>query len=735
MPIEQVQESEEHRNQRMAIIESFAWVVKDKRRDAIQGRIASGIEQTWTEDEDHYNGEDDATRNTFSKGKTTTDGLTETKRKAQTRSTVFLKITRPYCDAASARVADMLLPTDDRNWAIRPTPIPFFADLMKDDRPIDEVVQQGVSQPTPIMGAINEQQPEPQKMPTVAEVAKEKMDAATEKSDAAQLQIDDWLVECRYHAEVRKVIEACSRIGTGVLKGPTPNKKRRRSVSQGEDGKWIIEMVSETNPVSKEVSAWNLYPDPACGDNIHNGSYVFEVDDITCRGLTQLKGQGYIDEMIDLCVEEGPTSVIDGTRKNKVDQKTAEKDLFQIWYFHGQVSSKEMEAAGCRCDGKKSYYPCIVTMVNDHIIKVSMSPLDSGEFPYDVMVWQSRTDHWAGVGVSRQMRECQKGANAAIRNIMDNAGLGAGPQIIVDRSKIVPANGRWEMVPRKVWWTKEGADQVDVTKAFMFVTVPMLLNELMPILQFWLKEAEDVTGLPMLLQGQQGKAPDTVGVTQIINNNGSTVLRRIARIFDDRLTEPHIGRYYEYLLLHGKNQNAKGDFVIDARGSSALVERDLQAQQLMQMVGLSLNTAYGLDPELIIMEVLKSFRFDTKRLVLSDEKKQKMAQQPPPKAPQVEVAEIREKGASERKMAELQALAEQGDATRALEIEMKHVDEQLAMAGISAEEQRDLQKHKVDLAKLTMQLQQQAALSPGPQVRQPPTEPAGRAQTGRAFAQ
>ena len=152
---------------------------------------------------------------------------------------------------------------------------------------------------------------------------------------------------------------------------------------------------------------------------------------------------------------------------------------------------------------------------------------------------------------------------------MDNAGLSAGPQVIVNRDKIRPANGKWEITPRKVWWTVDGEGDTDVSKAFTIINIPTLQQELMAILQFWLKEAEDVTGMPMLLQGQQGKAPETVGGMQILNNNGTTVLRRIARNFDDRVTEPHIGRYYEYLLLHGPD-DCKGDFTIDARGSSAL---------------------------------------------------------------------------------------------------------------------------------------------------------------------
>ena len=32
----------------------------------------------------------------------------------------------------------------------------------------------------------------------------------------------------------------------------------------------------------------------------------------------------------------------------------------------------------------------IITMVNCRVIKAAINPLDSGEFPYDVMVWQRR---------------------------------------------------------------------------------------------------------------------------------------------------------------------------------------------------------------------------------------------------------------------------------------------------------------------------------------------------------
>lgn len=753
-------ETEDQRTQRMAIVEAFAAIIKGKRTEAIEARAASGIEKTWADDEAHYDGDDHA-QSALLKGRTTTDGLRQKAEDRRTGSTVFLRITRPYVDAAAARVSDMLLPTDDRNFALKAGKVVELTHAIKDVAPEPQAARPPQAQGG-LMAGIKKMFSPGQGVPP-AVPATQQPNAATEaaatvakakaSAERAQTVIDDYLTECRYHAEVRKVIEAAAKVGVGILKGPHPSLMRNRAATQTAEG-WTVEMVQKIAPTSRWINHWNFYPDGNCGDNIQQGSFVFECDDITARKLTELKADpSYIPEMIQLCLDEGPTSPVDGTRKKKEGQKTEDKDLFQIWYFHGMVSKAEMEAAGCQCRDKESY-PAIVSMVNDRVIKVTLSPLDSGEFPYDLMVWQARNDHWAGVGVARQMRECQKGANAAVRNLMDNAGLAAGPQIIIDRSKIEPANGRWEITPRKIWWTKTDEDNVDVSRAFTVIVLPDLQEKLVALVMFWSGKAEEVTGLPMLLQGQQGQnnPTDKVGIAQIQNNNGSTVLRRIARTYDDRITEPHIGRYYEWLLLYGPD-DAKGDFCVEARGSSALVERDMQAQQLVQMLGLSLNPAYGLDPELVAMEFLKSMRFDTNAVKLSDEKKAEMANRPPPEDPRIAAAKIVAQTRGDETVAKVQiaklgaeAQARENELDRALEQRLAEIDARLTVEGISSRERSDLEKQKVLLAKTTLELRTQTELSlgahaidmhkhfnPSPQVALTGMEPVGRAEPGRAF--
>lgn len=761
-------ESEQDVSRRMQVIEAYALIMKEKRKAAIDGRRASGIEEIWREDEDAYEGVDQYNRKHqgYTKGRTMDAGLSEEKKAPTGRSTVLPNITRPYCDAAAARVSDMLLPTDDRNWATRNTPDPKLIKHLNDmsqaigpdQMPMTKPAQvaqapQPAQQNTGFLGRISGAvsgmfNPAPQTTTepvTVADVAQQEIDKAKKSSERAQVVIDDYLVECSYHAEVRKVIEGATRIGVGILKGPHPTKKKSRVAKKGADG-WSVQMEVKTSPVSIYTDPWNFYPDPNCGEDIQNGSHCFERDDITARGLRELKGPGYINEMIDLCLEEGPISTVDGAKK--AEQKSvSDKDLFEIWYGHIAVSKKDMEAAGCKVE--HDYTPAVVTMVNDRIIKITMSPLDSGEFPYDVMVWQSKIGSWAGIGVSRHIRTCQQSLTGAARALQDNMSVSSGPQFIIDTSKIEPQNGKWTITPNKIWRKKNSIDDIsDVRQAITIVSIETRQAEILNIINYWVKEAENVTGLPMLLQGQQGNAPATLGGTQIVNNNSSTVLRRIARTFDDRITERHIGRYYEWVLLYGPD-DAKGDFQIDARGSSALVERDMQNQAMMQLLGISLNPAYGLDPEKVAKEVLKGMRLDFKSFTFDEEQKKAMSEKQPPEDPRITAAKIMTEGKLKSEEMETKQLADRTVAEARMELERQN-----HKTRENAEDRKDTADAlKVKLADTEMKLKMQEKLTmaaraqaddhvvaghrmdifKSKQVATPATEPTGKAPAGQAF--
>jgi hypothetical protein len=739
---EQVRLQEEEKIQRL---EAFGLTLSKRRDDAVSGRSSSGIEQEWLDSEEQYQGIDDANRGESSgamKPATVGGSFIGKGKQVDTRSTVFMNITRPYVDAASAKVADMLLPTDDRNWGIKPTPIPELTQALQDETPVQQPMmppQAGGQMPQPPV--------------KVKDLAQQALKQATDAAEKAEKRIEDWLVECQYHAEVRKVIEDCAKLGTGILKGPFPDKKKR-----GKQGTVIA-------PTSRRISPWNFYPDPNCGEDIQKGQYVFERDEITARGVKDLIGvPGYIESQIMAVLEEGPGKKFEASSKLSHKSALSDKDLFEIWYFQGIVERDDLEVLGVMVEEGETAH-AIVTMINDRPIKAALQPLDNGEFPYDLMPWQRRADMPWGTGVARQVRTPQRMVNAATRAMMDNAGVSAGGQFVINREVIQPADGSWSIVPRKLWFmTGEGK----VNDAFASVQLASMQADLMAIIQYAQKMAEDVTGLPMILQGQQGAAPETVGGMQMLQNNASSVLRRLARTFDDAVTEPHIRRYYDWLMEYGEDEKEKGDFQIDARGSTALVERDINNQSVLQMAPMAVpGNPYGIDPKRWFKEVCLAQRMDPSKFQYTDEEEAQLQQNmQPPVIPQIEAAKIRAQ-VDMKKLEVTQGIAQQDGQLESLKIKS---DTDRDTAWVQAETQRTMveanakreelmlkrelemlkyaNEQKISLDAIKAQLAAKAAdiqlerdLAGASNAvkletsKKPPLEPAGKAPAGQAWAQ
>ena len=826
---------EQGNSSRKGDLAALANTLKQLRDDAVKGRADSGIEAEWLEDEEYCDGIDDANRSERYIKPTSPDGRVRIEKKSgkkSSKSSVFVNITRPYVNAAAAKLADMRFPTDDNNYAMmRPTPMPDLIQRENDLSPVvdpatGQPMMQGVTddqgqpvmqqapngQPAMQMGQNGQPTPVPAQKPvTQADLAAKEKEAADDACEKANDQINDWLVECQYADQGRQVMEDAARIGTGVFKGPFPENIRKRAVTKALEGIGMV-IKDELVPKVKCIPVWNLYPDPSCGESIHNGKYIFEYDQMNGRQLQGLtRDPSYLADVIEEIIEEGPKSQESGESKRPNDKKPNDKELYDVWYYVGYLSRKDLETAGyefeqeeeeypeaglidaqpsgefedagisepdplsagendllvgqsedlleCGCDegDDKTQYPAIVVMVNNKVIKATMQPLDSGEFPYDVMVWQRRSGHWAGVGVARQMRTEQDGVNAATRNMMDNAGVSGSPILIINRGLIEPAGGVWS-VKEKVYYTTAQGEVDDVRKAFTWVIAPSMQQELMNIVQFWIQRAENAVGLPMILQGQIGQStPDTYKGQLLTNNNGNTVLRRILRNYE-KAAKAIIGRFYEWILIHGQDDSMKGDFTVEVRDSSALIERDSQSQILMQMLGASLNPMYELDPALVMQEFLKAQRFDADKLIMSEEKKQMLQQQAQAAAggqdPRLQIAQMnnelkaqeiqaRSQESQMRMQAEQQLEMErmrfegqQADMERALTQWQKNVDAQLLASQLSSEQTINMDSLKVALAKESAKLRVQMQLAgkqTTPQVATPSFEPAGKAKPGAAF--
>jgi len=674
-------------------LQAFGHNMAKQRDEWIRDRYSYGVDKRWLEDEDQYNSKDNVNRAASQLMTSVEQGYPVTTNHAKPhRSTVFIGMTRQKTNAAEARIADILLPTDDRNWGISPTPDPRMVGMTKNANP---AVDPQTGQPAV------DREGNPLR---VKDVARGIMAMAREKAKAMQTEIDDQLIECDYNGELRKMIHDAAVLGTGVIKGPVVMSRTRKAWKPYTDmqGNQVhqVEIVEELGPASFRVDPRNVFPDSGCGENIHDGKGVYERQQLTAKQVRALAKQpGYMKNQLRKVLEEGPKKSAVFQELKDEDQRDIARDTYELWEYWGEVEHEDLESCGIEVGEKdelRSISACIV-MINNTVVKAFLNPLDDGQIPYDFYVWEKVSGSCWGYGVPYLMRAQQKVLNAAWRQLMDNAGVSSGPQIVMNPNVIQPADKQWQLSARKIWFATDDMD--DVRKAFATFEFNSHQEELSNIIKMASELADQETGVPLLMQGEKGAAPDTVGGMQLLMNSASVVLRRLVKQFDDMVTKPHIRRYYDYNMMYNEDEEIKGDFSIDARGSSALMVRDVQNQAFLNLLAAGMNPVYGmyLDTQKLFEKALQAQHIDPAEVFKSEqeieqirEQQKQQAEQGPGPDPRIEAAKIkaemdmqRVQAQNQGDMAELQtrlAIKQADIAARREELAMQREIEMLKMA-------------------------------------------------------
>ena len=734
-------------------LEALGAALASRRDDWVSARAATGVEKRWKEDLDQYMGRDEATKQTASMMDSAEQGYPVTNKGAKPqRSTVFVNITRPKTNTAIARIQNMLLPTDDRNFGLKPSPSPDLTEQAKQDAlkaagiesgqapqatgqapqapamgaqapvmapgqppqaPGAPAAPAGPPPPATVAAAIGTQWPTPS--------AQAQLDVAAGKARAMQDEIDDQLQECQFNREARMMLSDTGILGTGILKGPIVVNQRFKSWQplvdpSGGPTVHVLEIKVEAKPASQRVDPWNFFPDPSCGDDIHAGMGVFEQVAYTSKQLRELSKQpGYLKDQIAKVLAEGPKAA---THQRDGDSKPASSQAFECWEYWGEFEPEDLRSAGIDIDdGQTELISGCVILVNETVIKGFLNPLETGDLPYDVMNWESDPTSPFGYGVPYLVRSPQRVMNAAWRQLMDDAALSTGPQIVIDRTRVAPMDGKWEITGRKLWHALEAG--TDVRTAFSMLEFANHSAQLEKVIELALKFVDLESAVPQLEQGEHANAPDTLGGMIIQQNSTNIVLSRLTKSFDDRITSRHIGRYVDWNMAYNEKPEIKGDFQVQARGTSALLVRDMQNQGLIslgQYMGNGIVAPY-VNWEEWFKETLRAQKIDPTLIMKSDSQIAAIASQPPQATPEqiransmLAVAQTRAKAQTDVAGAKVQGeiayvhTEQQISQQNAQARQHERQDElQLAMLRYAHETKQNLEQVRADLAKVSMQ--------------------------------
>jgi hypothetical protein len=346
----------------------------------------------------------------------------------------------------------------------------------------------------------------------------------------------------------------------------------------------------------------------------------------------------------------------------------------------------------------------VVHFCEGQILKIAPEyPLDSGETLYSVFNIEEAEGNIFGYGIPEIMADSQIALNSAWRMGLDNAALSVGPQAIIDKESVVPADNSWTMLPKKIWHRTKAA-LVGQAPPIEFFNVPNNMNEIAAIIRIALEFIDMETGIPMPQQGDQTKEQTkTVGGMTILQNAANIIFRRMVKNYDDGIIAPTMRRLYDWNMQFNPNEKIKGDMQIDARGTAVLLLKEVQAQNLMFIVTQLMShpaVQPMLKPYQNVTKLFQSMMIAPADVMLTEDEykdnMKKLAEQPPPPDPAQINAESRIKAA--------EIAAQSRDSTNQASLQIAELRERTAMLELANSQGLTVEALKVELAKLDKKL-------------------------------
>lgn len=564
-----------------------------------QVRLKNPIEERWLKNMRSYHGFYEPT--------------TEADLKEAGQARNFVKITGAKTRAMKARLFDLLFPTDDKNWSIEPTPVPKLAKEISEAEATakqaadlanraaaagDAVTEAGV------VAAGDEQA-------SRALAAREEVARMEKAADLMETEMDDQLVESRYPSECRTLIDDACKIGTGILKGPVvyDGGRGRWLPQQGQDGavSFALTPYEDVRPKHKRTDPWSFFPDMAARSP-EEWEFTFERYLWNKKQLRQMvKTHGFSPNAVRRILEEKSGALgsipaglqyLTQLREIAKGDGVPIKGRFVGWEYHGQLETEEV-ATLLRALGKEELameyvnrndpldeVNVVVWFCEGELLKIAPEyPMDSGETLYSIFNLVEADESVFGYGIPHLIEDDQDALNAAWRMGIDNSAYSVKPQVVIDKTMIEPADGDWNMAPGKAWLKVGKPVGTEKNKPVEFFNVPNNMAEIGSIIEMAMQFIDIESGIPMPQQGEQGATTtQTVGGMAILQNAANIVFRAIVKNFDDGIITPTMRRLYDWNMQHNPRDDIKGDMQIDARGSSVLLVKEVQAQNLMVIV-------------------------------------------------------------------------------------------------------------------------------------------------------
>lgn len=507
---------------------------------------------------------------------------------------IFINITGLKCDACEAWIKDVLVNAADQPWTIEPTPIPDIPDyLLQQIKDIlkSEILARGYPSFSLDMKRLQELKKTSQK-----EINKK----AAEACEAMTKKINDQMQECDW----RKVFEQWqSDIITypgGVIKGAIV-RHRQTLKWQGN------ELVATQEPalVCERVSPLDLYPSPEA-TNPQDANNIIERMRMTKSKLYESIGlPNFNDEAIRMVINEFEDGFydwlnFDGERYDaeKKGLPWGETETIDVLDFWGRVPGKLLAEWGLSVDDPEAQYECNAWLIGNYVVRALINPDPLGRRPYHVTSFRKLPGQFWGKGIPQLLRDIQRTANASARALIRNMSVASGPTVEIDVDRLDENEETPEaIVPWRIYYTKGSSIPGGNGQVIRYNVAPSIANELMGIMNQFMRMADDFSGVPAYSYGSQVGAMKTMGGFSLQYGNALKGIKNVLANMDRDGIEPLVKQFWTWNMLYDDDNSLKADAKIIAKGSQGILQKEqAQARSIETLQVLSPFMQSGLVP-------------------------------------------------------------------------------------------------------------------------------------------
>jgi hypothetical protein len=518
----------------------------------------------------------------------------------------YMNITETKCRAAEAWIKDTVFVPGERAWSLEPTPLPELPTaIMETTRAeILNALLGEVQNMAMTTGQVPDFNMLSQMMEDLApemekKIKKAVQDKANEAAEAMSEKIADQFQEGGWNEELEKAMYDCTTYGTMVLKGPLPKRSPIRVPSFDEEtGATTISLDERISPMWERRSPLRIYPLPDTTD-VNNGG-LFDLISMTRKNLSDLIGiEGYNERAIrkvlkahrDGGLREWTT--IDTERlelQNRDTMTVFETENIDCLEYHGSAPGSLLKEYGMSEDDvpdDEKEYDVVIWKISKWVIKAMLNPDMMGRKYFFKAGFSANPDSFWDKGIPELIDSIQQIANSAARAIVQNVAIASGPMVEVNMDRLAPG-ATASIHPWKVYKTNNQGMQEG--KAVNFYAPPIVVNRLMEVYEFCLKQADEDSGVPRYAHGetQVGGAGDTASGLSMLISQASRGIKSVIKNIDKAISAS-VQMIFDYNMANDPSVDIIGDMKAVAKGASALMAKEQQTVRRKEILAETNN--------------------------------------------------------------------------------------------------------------------------------------------------